>query len=474
MSLNAKPFRNLLCLTFVTLLGALACTASAASAAIGLGIYSGANGEATTLESSETLDRYIADSGRTPAFVLDYRNVTDPLLTQDQIENLQSHGTGVMVTWQLFKRGWSGETITLPDIAAGRYDSSLRDAANLAKGLPFEVMIRFAHEMNGDWYPWGPGGSAGNVGTNYVDAWRHIVSVFRAEGATNVKWVWSPNVDYEGSYPFAQYFPGDEWVDYVALDGYNWGTSGEGPDRWETLSEVFGSAYSKLTQMSAKPVIFAETASSEAGGDKAAWIRKGFLEELPQRFPRVEKVVWFDRDQEQDWRIDSSQSSLAAYREVVASTIYGGDVPPKPVEEAPVKGRGKGKAGGGKDKGKDARRRSRVESLRVTRRVGYARAVSERRRARRAGRVNGAIRYRLSDQASVKLEVSRRTRAGRFVTEAVLEREGQAGRARLPLASLGREVSFRTGAYRVSVTAIDPAEGVESTRSASFRVLKRR
>ena len=59
-----------------------------------------------------------------------------------------------MVTWQLYKSGWSGPTISLSDIAAGDYDSDLRRAADLAKGLPFEVMIRFGHEMNGDWYPW--------------------------------------------------------------------------------------------------------------------------------------------------------------------------------------------------------------------------------------------------------------------------------------------------------------------------------
>jgi Glycosyl hydrolase family 26 len=259
--------------------------------------------------------------GRKPDIVMDYSNVTDPLLTQREISNLQARGETPMVTWQLFQSGYSGPTIPLEGLAAGNYDSYLHKAASLAKTLPFEVMIRFGHEMNGDWYGW-----SGNP-TAYVNAWRHIVSVFRQDGATNVKWVWSPTVDY-GNYPFASYFPGDSWVDYIALDGYNWGTAGLGTNHWESLDEVFASSYGKITQLSSKPVIIAETSSSEVGGNKADWIRQGFLKTIPQKFPRVTAVIWFDRNAEEDWRINTSSASLNAYREVVASSLYGGSVPP--------------------------------------------------------------------------------------------------------------------------------------------------
>jgi glycosyl hydrolase family 26 len=452
---------RLLCLsaaTFLVALTALASSPAQASAAIRFGIYSGAPGQATALEDPAVLDRYIANVGRAPAFVHDYGNVTDPLLTQSEVENLRSHNTGVMMTWQLFKSGWSGDVITLPDLAAGRYDSSLRAAAQQAKSLPFEVMIRFAHEMNGDWYPWRPGGPAGNVGSNYVDAWRHIVTVFRQEGATNVKWVWSPNVDYDGTYPFAAYFPGDEWVDYVALDGYNWGTSGQGADQWQSVSEVFSSAYSKLTQMSSRPVMIAETSSSEDGGDKAAWIRQGFLSEIPQRFPRVTDVAWFDRDMELDWRIDSSSASLAAYRDVLASTLYGGTVPPG--ASTPPSGRKK-------------KKHKTIRRLRVTRRVGYlSTRVSKRRinkRSKRGG-VRGQIHYRLVDRAEVQVTIERRNAKGRYKTKAVVRRGGDAGRTRIPLGRLSGKVRFRPGVYRVSLTATD-REGDPSHRRATFRVV---
>jgi Glycosyl hydrolase family 26 len=296
-------------------------SASASATPIKLGVYDAQQGQVGAPEDPKVLDEYAGMVGRKPDIVMDYSNVTDPLLTQTEISNLVSRGETPMVTWQLFQSGYSGPTTPLDQIAAGNYDSYLRKAATLAKTIPSEVMIRFGHEMNGDWYGW-----SGNP-TAYVNAWRHIVTVFRQEGANNVKWVWSPTVDY-GNYPFAAYFPGDSWVDYVALDGYNWGTAGLGTNHWESLYEVFASSYAKITQMSAKPVIIAETSSGEVGGSKAAWIREGFLKTIPQKFPRVAAVVWYDRNNEEDWRINSSSASLNAYREVVASTLYGGTVPP--------------------------------------------------------------------------------------------------------------------------------------------------
>ena len=202
-------------------------------------------------------------------------------------------------------------------------------------------MIRFAYEMNlspGAGIPWGggPGAVDGNTAADYIAAWRHVVGIYRADGATNAEFVWAPNID-DGGIPFNQYFPGDEWVNEVGLDGYNWGSAFESTGhKWLSLGDTFASSYATLTQLSSKPVIFTETASPEIGGDKAAWIRRGFLNEIPQLFPRVTGVIWFDVQKEADWRVDSSQASLEAFREVAASSLYGGPVPYQPfVEETP-------------------------------------------------------------------------------------------------------------------------------------------
>ncbi|HEX4308006.1 MAG TPA: glycosyl hydrolase [Solirubrobacterales bacterium] len=298
---------------------ALSCPAAQAAspAPIRLGAHISAEGILGAPAEAGVLEEFSTLIGRSPEIVMDYSSPTEPLLTPVEIANLEARDETPMITWQLFQTGWNGPGMSLQGIAEGQYDSYFRAAAKLARGLGFEIMIRPGHEMNGDWYPW-----SGNPAA-YVAAWRHMVSVFREEGAENVKWVWAPNVEYD-SYPFAAYFPGDESVDYVALDGYNWGHSGQGTDRWESLYEVFAASYKRITELSSKPVILSEVASGEAGGNKAEWIRNGFLKTIPNSFPRVAAIVWFDYDKEEDWRVNSSPEALQAFREVAASPLYGG------------------------------------------------------------------------------------------------------------------------------------------------------
>jgi hypothetical protein len=420
--------------------------ASAAGAPIKLGVYSAAQGQLGAPEDARWLDSYAEMVGRKPDIVMDYSNVTDPLLTQREISNLQARGETPMVTWQLFQSGYSGPTIPLDGLAAGDYDSYLHKAAALAKTLPFEVMIRFGHEMNGDWYGW-----SGNP-TGYVNAWRHIVGVFRQDGATNVKWVWSPTVDY-GHYSFASYFPGDSWVDYVALDGYNWGTAGVGTNRWENLYEVFASSYAKITQLSSKPVIIAETSSSEVGGSKADWIREGFLKTIPQKFPRVTAVVWFDRNAEEDWRINTSSASLAAYREVVASTLYGGNVPPpaETTKEQPV-----------------------VEELEVTPVVppppSPTPSPPKKHKGRRAVQVRGRVFYRVSTGVTaIKLMIKGPGLRGPMANRTLTISDPQTyGAFRLSNLSGGRLLRDRR--YRVFAVAIGGGGSVSKPRRTHFRV----
>ena len=432
---TAKAF---LVLAMVSLALLFAGFASSASAAIKLGVYVASQGEVGAPEDASVLDSYAAMVGRKPDIVMDYSNFTEPLLTSREVSNLSSRGETPLVSWQLYKSGYSGSTVPLSEIAAGRYDTYLKKAADEAKAMPFnEILIRFGHEMNGNWYGW-----SGDP-TDFVAAWRHVVSVIRGQGATNVKFVWSANVD-NGSYPFAAYFPGDEYVDYVGLDGYNWGTAGVGVNKWQSLEQVFSSSYKQLTQMSTKPVIITEVSSSEIGGSKAAWIREGFLQTIPQQFPRIAAVVWFDRNQEEDWRINSSEASLQAYREVVASSLYGGTVPPPAVE--PVVS---------------------VEQLEVTPTESVP-APTESPKAKGKGKKSTKIVYRLSRKASVRISVkspgSRRARKSLLI-----ERPSITGR--VDLSRLISARSLRRGTYVVTATAIDSTGLSSKPRHAGFRVI---
>jgi hypothetical protein len=232
-----------------------------------------------------------------------------------------------LVSWEPWKFGEGPKQpdYALGKIIEGKHDSYIRRWARAAAAWGKPFYLRFAHEMNGDWTSWSPGVN-GNTTADFVSAWRRVYSIFRQEGATNAKWVWSPVADYEGTTPYKAVYPGDAYVNWVGVSGYNWGDT-RSWSYWQSFSEVFGKSYSKLKTMTRKPIMIPEVASAESGGDKAAWIKKAFLEDIPSTFPRIRAVVWFQANKENDWRVDSSPSSLKAYREVVASTYYQGRLP---------------------------------------------------------------------------------------------------------------------------------------------------
>ena len=75
------------------------------------------------------------------------------------------------------------------------------------------VVVRFAHEASGNWFPWSIG-KAGNTVANYKAAWRRIDRIFRQAGARNhTKFLWSNLM------PSRLHYPGDRYVDYVG----SWG-----------------------------------------------------------------------------------------------------------------------------------------------------------------------------------------------------------------------------------------------------------
>ena len=140
--------------------------------------------------------------------------------------------------------------------------------------------------------------------------------------ASNLSWVWSPNVPYTGSVPLDGLYPGGTNVDVVALDGYNFGTS-QPWSSWVQPEALFAPGLQQLRSLApGKPVLIAETASGEAGGSKADWVRSLFAYLAAQ--PDVTAVVWFDFLKETDWRLRSSAASAAAVREALAARRMAG------------------------------------------------------------------------------------------------------------------------------------------------------
>lgn len=281
-------------------------------------------------EPAQTIDRFTEMVGSKPSTVLLYQNwESDSAFDPAMLDAVADRGATPIVTWAPRDpdRGRNQREYSLQKIARGRYDSYIRGWARGAAAWDETLYLRFAHEMNSTFYPWGVGVN-GNTAADYVAAWRHIHDIFIQEGADNVRWIWSPLADVPTSRDaLGQMYPGDDYVDWLALDGYNWGTEGLALAEWRTVEEIFGPYYDNITTISDKPIMIAEIASAEAGGSKADWIEEGLLEDVPSRLPRVRAVVWFSSNKLMDWRIDSSTESLEAYSRVAASCRYQGRLP---------------------------------------------------------------------------------------------------------------------------------------------------
>jgi Glycosyl hydrolase family 26 len=261
------------------------------------------------------IDAFARRVGQKPAIILTYKRWDVKPFYPPELEQIGKRGALPMVSWEPWET--SGKPAKLWAIARGRYDGYLRRSAHLAKLWGKPVMARFAQEMNGSWAPWERGHS-GSTPRSFIQAWRHVVSVFRQAGADNVIWVWCPNVN-TGHLPFMQYYPGDSWVDWVGLDGFNWG----GSIGWRSFSEIFAGSYEELARRTSKPILIGETGSGQTRGDKAAWVRSAFQREMPN-FSRVRAVVWYNSVDRADFRIDSSPSALRAFRQGIAQPGYQG------------------------------------------------------------------------------------------------------------------------------------------------------
>ncbi len=256
-------------------------------------------------------------AGEAPSIILSYKdfNQTPPLAELDAV---RSRGALTLLTWEpwTWGGGVSQPAYSLDRIAAGDFDPYLRQWGQSLANWGHPVMLRFGHEMNGDWYPWSEQVN-GNSPGDYVAAWRHVHDVVTAAGASNITWVWNPNVPYWGSTSLTGLYPGPGYVDAVALDGYNWGTSASW-STWLSPPQLFDDGLFQLRSLApGKQILIAETSSAEQGGSKPEW-NTALISYLASQGD-VTAVMWFHFNKETDWRINSSTSSADALKQALAA-----------------------------------------------------------------------------------------------------------------------------------------------------------
>lgn len=203
----------------------------------------------------------------------------------------------------------------LTELMSGKYDADIRKYGQAIAKFGKPIILRFAHEFNGDWYPWSMVDEKLVPTTTYISAYRYVHQKIQEAGGTNAQWVWAPNVVNGGknNLHLGDYYPGDAYVDWIGMDGYNFGTS-QSWSRWQSFAEVFGDLYTWIEKVHPnKPIFISEMGTSATGGDKAAWITDMFYQ-LEHKFPNVKAFVWFNINKETDWRFTDNQNSVEAFK----------------------------------------------------------------------------------------------------------------------------------------------------------------
>ena len=266
--------------------------------------------------TASDIDNFRKVFGKKPYLVLvfvDWEKFVDPVVVRDVYDK----GSVLFVSWEpwiaLTKDG-----IDYQGLISGKYDDYIDKFADSLKAVNGSVFIRFAHEPNGDWYPW----SGKKIGARaYIDMYRHIKRIFDNNSVKNVRWVYSINwedIPAKGN-SFMLYYPGDEYVDYVGIDGYNWGRTKEW-SRWTEFNEIFLKRYGEVVEYTGKPVIISEFSSASSGGSKAGWVENAFAD--MKKMKRVFGFVLFNVDKETDWSFSGRDRESLSLRKSLASPCF--------------------------------------------------------------------------------------------------------------------------------------------------------
>ncbi len=236
----------------------------------------------------------------------------------ETVNAIHAEGALPCLTWEpMFLKENREVAISAQAILAGEYDVFITAFAQAAAQWKKPLLIRFAHEMNLSRYHWG--GTAAEYGPNspelYKQMFRYVVSQFDKQQADNVLWAFCPNAESVPQAPWntlSAYYPGDDVVDCLGVDGYNWGTTQTlEKNGWNSFGkrfdEIFKPAVTELRALSKqKPLFVFETASVANGELQCYWLIHAVKAALDLE---INGITWFHADKEIDWRLQSWSAS---------------------------------------------------------------------------------------------------------------------------------------------------------------------
>lgn len=258
--------------------------------------------------------------GRKPAIAHYYMDWTSDFPSPAEAE-AASEGEIVFVDWTARIYGQSSPGVTWQSIASGAEDSAISAMAAQVRAFGHPVMLSFQAEPEQGQY------AVYGSPAQYVAAWRHIYDVFADDGVTNVVWVWD-TMGEVSSHQYAQWYPGDAYVNWIMWDPYNWYGCKGGARTWRSFSQIVRPMYQWLEQHSGKPgngdylskpwgLAEFGTVEGPTATSKEEWL-ENVVSTAETLFPRLKALVYFDSTdttgtRDCPWIVTSSTTSLDGY-----------------------------------------------------------------------------------------------------------------------------------------------------------------